>query len=85
MLNTINRQILKLRERLSEFSIDPNDLVFQQGKYLYDAQVLYLKSDNMEKVTEEDVKLICKRYCQLINAVGLLKEDWLAAIELLKE
>ncbi len=77
--------MLKLRERLGEFSIDPNDSVFQQGSYLHDTQVLYVKINKGEEVPKEEIMLMCVRYCQLINAVGLLRADWLAALELLKE
>lgn len=84
MLNTIDKQILKLRERLSEFLIDPNDIVFQQGKYLYETQLLAIRAEQ-EEIDTDDILLVCQRYCQLIAAVGLLRADLLAILELLKE
>lgn len=60
--------------------------VFQQGRYLYEAQVLYTDAEAWRDgrkatswtsdVTPERVVLICKRYCQLINALGQLRADY---------
>jgi hypothetical protein len=62
-------------EAVSERIIDPNDVAFQQGRYLYDAQILHANAKTGETIESARIMEICVRYCHLISHVGLLRAE----------
>jgi hypothetical protein len=55
--------------------IDPDDVEFQLGRYLYDAQVLHADAAAGRPVGAARVMEVCERYARLINLVGLLRAE----------
>lgn len=54
-------------------SINTHHTVFQQGRHLYEAQVIVAKLDKGEEVPKEDIRDLAVEFCRLVNAVGQLK------------
>lgn len=53
--------------------INTHHPAFQVGRFLYEAQVLYAKAEKQPTIDSEEVILLCKRYCELVTAVGQLR------------
>jgi len=54
---------------------------FQLGRRLYDAQIIIAKVEKEMSVTPEETKMLAEHYCELVNAVGLLRGDYRAMVE----
>lgn len=76
--------------------INTHHPVFQVGRYLYDAQVLYadcqavkdgrIPADKVaQELTPERVMRLCRRYCQLVYALGQLRADYSQKTDLLRK
>jgi hypothetical protein len=65
----------------SDGSINTNHIVFQQGRHLYEAEVIVAKLDKGETISPEDVRDLAIEFCRLVNGMGQLR----AAYASLKE
>lgn len=71
---------------LEDGTINTHHTVFQLGLFLYEAQVLHRDAEMEARgetnarcykpVTPQRTMEVCRRYCQLINAVGQLRAEY---------
>jgi len=62
-------------------SINTNHTVFQQGRHLYEAQVIVARIDKGEPIPMEEVRDLAIEFCRLVNGMGQLRAYYAKEIE----